>query len=417
MKPFQLILTATFVIFAIIGLLVFAGADGGGSKNAIGSVVIWGTLPKEQVRGTLEEVRKIRTDFDAVTYIEVAFDEFHTVYTEALAANRGPDMLLVPHTLLLPEVETIAALSFDTISLRDFEDTFITGAEIAIASGAYYGVPVGIDPLVMYYNKNMFNSARVSEAPKYWEQFIGLTPRFVEKTGGFSIEKSFVALGAYTNITHAEKILASFFFQVGSPIRGNDGKVALVGGENEDVESALRFYTEFANPNTSAYSWNKSIKQDRQAFLANDLAVYFAPASEGASLRLANPNLSIGTAAFPQLEGGEPVIYADVYVLATPKDARSTTASQTAALAFTSTAVAEVFSQKTGIVPVRRSLVGREQKDPLTELAYDQAFIAKGWLSPQPFKVDAAFSAMVDDVVSGRSTAEEALTKAQRALK
>lgn len=416
MKPFQLILTAAFVIFAIIGLLVFAGSDGGRSKNTIGTVVIWGTLPRDQVRDVLTDVRTLRADFDAVTYTEVSLDDFHTTYIEALAANRGPDMILVPHTLLLAEKETLSPISFETISIRDFADTFIDAADIVVDTG-YLGVPIGVDPLVMYYNKTMFNSKRINEAPRFWEQFIGLTPNFVEKTGGFFLQKSFVALGAYTNIRHAEKILASFFFQVGSPIRDTAGKISLTGGDNQDAESALRFYTEFANPNTSAYSWNKSMQEDRQSFLANTLAIYFAPASEGKSLAAANPNLSIGTAAFPQLEGGNPVVYADVYMLATPKGARNVIASKTAALAFTAENVADVFSKKTGMAPVRRSLLGERQSNPLLDLAYNEAFIAKGWLSPQPVTLDAVFSAMVDSVVSGRSTAEEALIQAQRSLK
>jgi len=121
------------------------------------------------------------------------------------------------------------------------------------------------------------------------------------RRAGSALENSFAALGAYENIRSAHKILASLFFQVGAPIKDASGKIVLVGEENQNTESALRFYTEFANPNTSTYSWNKSLKEDRQAFLSNELALYFAPASEGRGLVAANPNISIGTAAFPQL--------------------------------------------------------------------------------------------------------------------
>jgi len=414
MKPFQLILTGVFVVFAIIGLLVFAGANPGSGKNTIGNIVIWGTLPSGEMREVLDAVRTTRSDFDGVTYTEVGSDDFHRLYTEALAVDRGPDMILVPHTLLVSEAETLSAISFDSFSQRDFEDTFITGADIVIANG-YYGVPAGIDPLVMYYNKSLLNNARVSEAPKFWEQFIGLAPRFVETSEGLSIEKSFVALGSYENIRYAEKILASFFFQVGSPIKDTKGNIVLT--DTKDTESALRFYTEFANPNTSAYSWNKSVKEDRRAFLSNDLALYFAPASEGEALKEANPNISIGTAPFPQLEGGTPVVYGDVYVFAVPRDSRNVFGAKTAALAFINVTVAEAFSSITGIAPVRRDLLGVEQKDPLVSLSYDQAFIAKGWLSPQPAQVDRVFSAMVTDVVSGRNDAQEAILTAQRSLK
>lgn len=417
MKPFQLILVAVFVVFAIIGLLVFAGGGSGGSgKNTIGDIVIWGTLPKEEVRIALAEARSIRNDFDGVTYIEVPLDEFHTTYTEALARDRGPDIVLIPHTLLLAEQETLSPISFDTFGLRDFQDAFIDAANIVVGEG-YAGIPVGVDPLITYYNKNMFNAARVNEAPEFWEQFVGLTPKFVERKTGSVLESSFVALGAYENIRHADNILASFFFQVGAPIKDAAGNVALAGAENKNTESALRFYSEFANPSTSAYSWNKSLKEDRQAFLANELALYFAPASEGRGLTEANPNISIGTAAFPQLEGASPVVYADVYFLAVPKAARNVVAAKTAALAFVNKNIAAAFAKATDITPVRRDLLGSSQDDPRIDLAYEEAFIAKGWLSPQPAQLDIIFSAMVDDVVSGRSDAEEALLKAARSLK
>jgi len=417
MKPFQLILVGVFVIFAIIGLLVFAGGgSSGANKNTIGDVVIWGTLPKEDVRDALDGARALRNDFDGVTYIEVALDEFHTTYTEALAVGRGPDVILIPHTLLLAEQETLSPISFDTFSLRDFQDAFVDAANIVVEDG-YAAIPIGVDPLITYYNKSMFNSARVSEAPGFWEQFVGLTPKFVERKAGSVLENSFVALGAYENIRHADNILASFFFQVGTPIRDATGKISLAGNENKNTESALRFYSEFANPSTSAYSWNKSLKEDRQTFLSNELAMYFAPASEGKDLEETNPNISIGTAAFPQLEGGDPVVYGDVYLLGVPKNARNLVAAKTAMLAFVNANVAAAFSSATDIAPVRRDLLNNSQNNPRMDLAYEEAFIAKGWLSPQPVRVDAIFSAMVDDVVSGRSDAEEALLKAARSLK
>ncbi|XKT75113.1 MAG: extracellular solute-binding protein [Patescibacteria group bacterium UBA2103] len=417
MKPFQLILTAGFAIFAIVGLLVFAGANPSNNKNTIGEVVIWGTLPKEEVRAALGNVRDRRDDFDRVSYVEVDQSDFYDSYIQALAADRGPDMVLVPHELLGSISETLAPISFETYPARTFDDTFVDVADVVITQNGYLGIPVGVDPLVMFYNKTHLNSARVSQAPAFWEQFVGLVPRFVETTGSFSINKSFVALGAYSNIRHAEKVLASFLFQVGSPIRDTRGQIELIGGDSEDTESALRFYTEFANPNTSAYSWNKSLEEDQKAFLLGDLTLYFAPASEGKVLSGLNPNLSFAAAPFPQLEGGVPVVYGSVYVFAVPKAARSVSGSQTAAFAFINQNNAYAFSSASNIAPVLRTLLSNRQADPVLDLAYNEAFIAKAWLSPQPEQVGEIFSAMVDDVVSGREDAIGALTKAQRLLR
>ena len=48
----------------------------------------------------------------------------------------------------------------------------------------------------------------------------------------------------------------------------------------ERTRSVLTYYTDFANPLKSVYSWNRSFSSSRDAFLAQNLAVYFGPGSE-----------------------------------------------------------------------------------------------------------------------------------------
>lgn len=420
MKPFQIIILAIFGFLALIGLLVFAGGGSSNRGNNIGEVVVWGVLPREEVNTVLNEIRNYRDDFDRISYVEVGEEQFYSAYVEAVAAGRGPDLILIPHELLRQTAPSLATISFDTYPLRDFTDTFVDGGSIVISQNGYYGVPVGIDPLIMYYNRSMFNTARITQAPQYWEQFIGLVPRITERGPGSTLEKSFVALGAYNNITHAAKILGNFFFQVDVPMTDNSGRITFDEKGSSSValgESALRFYTGFANPNTSAYSWNAGIDSDRQAFLRGDLAIYFAPASEAEELHLANPNLSFGTAAFPQLEEGAPVTYGSIYLLAAPRGGGNVTGALTAALAFIAKNEAALLSTYADFAPVRRDLLAEAQTDPVRDLAYEAALISRGWFSPQPGALNDAFSAMVEDVVSGRLNASDAISKAARALR
>ena len=417
MKPFQLIVIALFIIAAVVGLLVFAGSNtGGGNQNTIGEVIIWGVLPQEQVRDALSIIRNDREDFDQVAYFEVPLTEFGDVYTEALAVGRGPDLVLIPHELIQDERETLRTISSDSLSTRTFEDLFIDAANIVREGDQYVGIPVGVDPLVMFFNRTHFNQARVSETPRFWEQFSGLTPQFVERVDSFGLARSFVALGSYENIRHADKILASLFFQVGSPIIDSSGRPALTGTQYENVESALRFFAGFANPNTSIYSWNRTLREDRQAFLAQELSIYLAPASEAPSLEAANPNLSFGVSTFPQLEGGTPVLYGSVYLLAIPRASQNTLGAQSVAFAFANRNEADILSQLTDMTPLRRDLLSVSQNTPWKAVAYEESFITQGWRSPQPEAVDRIFSAMVEDVVSGRSSAEEALETAAEEL-
>lgn len=420
MKPFQLIILVGFGFLAFIGLIVFAGSNQNRTASNIGTVVIWGTLPREEVNQVLSDIRDVRDDFDAVTYAEVSPARFYNSYIEALAADRGPDLVLIPHEELRAIQETIRPFSFESLPLRSFQDAYIDGANLALIEGGYYGVPVGIDPLIMFFNRSIFNTARISTPPKYWEQFIGLVPRVVEKTGTFTITQSFVAFGAYNNIQHAGKIISNLFFQVGTPIVNAQLRPVFADKGNGQVavaESALRFFTSFSNPNTSAYSWSSGLSGDRDLFARGDLAIYFAPASEYKTLQGLAPNISIGTAAFPQLEEGSPVVYGSVYMFVVPRASKNSVGAQRVALAFTNAELADFFSQATGVTPLHRALLARSQSDPVRALAHDAAFIAKGWLSPQPSVLNSIFSAMVEDVVSGRRDADAALSEASRQLR
>ena len=73
-SPFQIILMAVFGLGALIGLFMFATYKGGGSANAAGPVLIWGTLPKAGIEATIAALSPTDTDLKGVTYIEKSPD-------------------------------------------------------------------------------------------------------------------------------------------------------------------------------------------------------------------------------------------------------------------------------------------------------------------------------------------------------
>ena len=67
-------------------------------------------------------------------------------------------------------------------------------------------------------------------------------------------------------------------------VRGEDDIFVPVLGDFKDggisaAESAIRFYTEFANPSRQTYSWNRSLPEAQRAFIGNQVAMYFGFAS------------------------------------------------------------------------------------------------------------------------------------------
>ena len=417
-KSFQILLLFIFGIIAIVGLLVFASARTGGERvEQVGTVVIWGLLPEQAVRDT---IRSHGGAYRDVTYREITPEEFHTTYTQALALSRGPDIILVSQEFLRAEYETLSLISETAYTPRDFEASFVGAADVLRAQGGYFGLPVAIDPLVMFYNRPLLDQARVPEPPRYWEQFFGLAPRLSVVEQGFALSQSMVALGSYNNIAHAKRVISALFFQTGTPIVDSSWRAVLAErpqGREAPAESALRFYTEFANPSKASYSWNAGMPQDRRQFLEGKLALYFAPASEGPLLREANPNLNFAPAPFPQLEGQAPVVYADLYFAGLVHSTRNPQGARSVLFTMAGEGFGRRLAEASGVTPVARSTLGRVQTDPLRDIAYEAALIARTWASPQPSQVANAFSAMVGGVVSGQRTVREALEDVARALR
>jgi hypothetical protein len=124
----------------------------------------------------------------------------------------------------------------------------------------------------------------------------------------FNITRSVIALGEYDNIEHAKEIVAMLIMQAGNPITLRDaaGRPGVIMSEDlglpeAPADSALRFYTEFANPVKPIYSWNRSLPSSRGMFLRGDLALYLGFGSELLPLQEENPNLNFDMAPVPQV--------------------------------------------------------------------------------------------------------------------
>ena len=65
--------------------------------------------------------------------------------------------------------------------------------------------------------------------------------------------------------------------------------------------SALRMYTEFANPAKYFYSWNRAMEKDIDAFSQYKLSIYFGLMSDFLRIKNKNPNLNFDITTIPQI--------------------------------------------------------------------------------------------------------------------
>jgi multiple sugar transport system substrate-binding protein len=412
MRPFQIVLIGVFIFLAIAGLVTLMLYNNSShSQNPYGnSVTIWGTFSQNAFNDTFAQVLQNDHDFKVVKYVEKDPRTFDNDLTTAIANGNPPDLVVLPHTLLVKHRPQLLALSFSTIPERTFRDTYVDGAEIFLRNDGIYGIPLGVDPLVMYWNRDMFSSSGLAEPPKTWERLSATdVPKLTAKNTAFGLTKSAVALGEYDNVKHAKDILSMLLLQAGSTVVDEAAQgynVTLGQGSNEALppaDATLSFYTQFALPSHPNYSWNRSLPEDHQQFLAGDLGIYFAPGSEYKAIQQENPNLNFDIAKVPQ--GADATNLRDFgtfYAFAIPKSSQNIQGAFKVASVLASQSVSTGLDALLNIAPVSRAELANGTSDPYRTVLYASALISRGWLDPDPTASDNIFKQMVDDVTSGR---------------
>src|SRR3989344_5804273 len=330
LSTFQIVLVSIFVIAAITGVIIFAKGFGGQSSQEFPEVIIWGTFPKSVMDSVIGELKQNDKRFARVSYVEKDERTYDADFVNALASGIGPDLFFLSEDRILTHQDKITTIPFDTYSSRTFRNTFIEAGELFVVSDGILALPFSIDPMVMYWNRDIFGNKGIANPPSFWDEFFTLSPKLTERDRSSSINRSFVAFGEYRNVDHAKDILSAFILQTGNPIIGfsaNGQVVSTLTEQYDFVEppalAALRFYTEFADPIKSVYSWNMALPRSKQAFVAGGLALFFGFVSELSSLSAINPNLNFDVAAFPRARDAErSITLAHLTGLAIPRGSR-----------------------------------------------------------------------------------------------
>lgn len=413
LRPFELFLVLGFGILGLLalGLLATYKPPADTTKVALGAVEIWGTLPEDAFYATLKPLLETQPSYAAISYTEKDPSTFDSEVLNALAEDRGPDLLLLPHEALVSYRSKIQPIPFENFPARDFKNLYIDGAEIWAMSDGVYGYPLAIDPLVMYWNRDILSSKNVLNAPKTWEAIVNdIVPTFVERDFNRNITLSPVAFGEYRNVTNAAEIISMLTIQGGSSLvsEGSEGRYIMGLNQTPDksrapLEAAATFYTNFASPSNPLYSWNRARPIDRDAFLSEDLILYFGKGSEARGIAAQNPNLNFDIAEVPQ--GAAATVrrtYGTFYGLSLLKSSDNKSGAYLAMQLIGGADFSKAMADYLDMAPVYRSSLSAGSADTYGRIIYTTAVVARGWLSPAPTKVDAILAEMVEDILANR---------------
>lgn len=426
MSPFQLVVTAIFGACIVLGVGVFAlygGAFGGGG---VGTVEVWGTAPQGVMDNVLDILRQEDQDFEAVKYVAKDARAYEQELLNAMAAGSAPDLFLVTQEQIGAFEDKVVTIPYGAVSQSQFINSYVDEGQLFLTAQGSLALPFAIDPLVMYWNRDIFAGAGVAQAPKTWSEFTASNglPTKINVYDHSQLTRSAVALGTWQNVDNAKAILSTLFLQAGDPVTARDyqGALAVVLGSAAQgqgaAESALRFYTEFANPSKTTYSWNRSLPGSQDAFVSGKLGIYFGFASEYTRLIERNPNLRFAVAMVPQLQGSSnKITFGRLTGLAIPRGAKNISGAGVVAQKLTSVAGASALMSQTGLPAARRDTVPDTSANAVAATFVQSALVARGWIDPNSVQSDNVFKTMVESVVSGRQEPAAAIADAAEELR
>lgn len=422
MSKFQLILLSAFGFFILVAVAVFALYRGGSSSSRY-TVVVWGDIPTHNMSTLLGSNYFTQDETVSIRYEEKSAETIEVEFTEALARGEGPDLVMLTQDKIWKERAKLTLIPFSSISERSFREAFVEEGELFLDAGGIYALPLTIDPLVMYYNRDLLSAAGIARPIAYWDEIYTAAALLSKRDGAGNLTSSVMALGESINIPNAKDILSLLMLQAGTPITSFVGSTGLrsqisanFGTPVSSGESALDFYTQFSNPSRVYYSWNRSLVDAQTHFTSGDSAYYIGFASEAKALRNKNPNLNFAIASVPQSRVSSRVItYGKMRGIAISRGSRSPGSALAAAWKLTSPESSRLIAETIELPPPRRDLLsGERPTDAVLSVFYDAALQARGWVDPDPQATARIFREAIDSVTSGRARTGEAVNRMSR---
>lgn len=423
MTKFQIILTSLFGFFIVLAVLIFALYRGGGA-NTQADVLMWGDLPSETFYRVIQErIPQIDKTLN-ITYVEKSASTIDGEFTEALARGEGPDLIVITQERYWKNKSKLIPIPYESISERTFKDTFAEGGELFLAKEGIYALPLVVDPMVLYYNRDLLSGAGESRPLAFWDEIYSSALKLTRRDAAGNLVQSTIALGEVRNIQNFKEILSLLFLQAGNPVTtfmGDNLRSVLPERFNTPTipgEAALDFYTQFSNPTKVYYSWNRVLPEAQSHFTSGDSAYYLGFASELTTLRNKNPNLNMGITLVPQsrVNAGRTITYGRTYGIAIARGTKNVGAAVRAATTLISRDLAFILSDEMRLPPARRDLLGSRPEDSAMSVFYDAALQSRGWIDPNDRETRVLFGEMVESITSGRARTQEALTNANGKL-
>ena len=356
-----------------------------------------------------------------VNYKRMNPDTLETDLISALATKKGPDIVMFHSAWLPKHSDKIVPAKEDQISADSLDQQFPDVIKTDFSSsGKVYALPLFIDTLALFYNRDIFDKNGVALEPQDWLDFQNIVDKLKRQDTLGNLTKPAAAIGGSNrSMDRASDLLMLIMLQAGTKMTDNEFTRATFTDNVEGRKAGLdglNFYTKFSNPDDMAYTWNDDQEYSLDSFAKGNVAMIFNYASQKEAILAKNPFLNFRVAATPQPSTTEKAVnYSDYWGLAVTNNSPNPDWAWNLVLFLTTyEKAAEDYMIASNHPPALRSLIQKYVNHPELGVFAKQALSAKSWSRIDKESVDKIFSEMIEAIVSGKLKREDALLQAEK---
>lgn len=414
------IISIAIVVVTVSLVAIFLGILPGRKLGPEQKIIleIWGTDEDIQIWNEIGRSFSEKFPTISIKYTTFKKDTYESILLDRLAEGTGPDIFTLKNSWVIRHKDKISPLpqTAFNITSRDIKRTYVEIVEddLVDQTGEILGLPLFVDSLALFYNKDVFNSSGIAEPPEIWDDIISVSRALTKKDSKGDVTRAGIALGTYPNIKHAFEILSAFILQNGDPIidRGKN-QVEL----REKAIEAFDFYTSFADRNKQNYSWTSSFPNSLDAFAEGKAVMILGFSEDLDKIIEKNPHLNIGVTPFPQLnESQSKITYGSYDLLTVSKQSLNKGAAWQFILFMTSDEQSKKYIDKFKKPPARRDLISSASPSPEFDIFYPQSLQAKSWPIPNYDAADRLFMEAIFVINSNVRNTAQAIGRIQDQL-
>lgn len=388
-----------------------------------------------------------------INYRRLRYEEYKKELLEAFAQDRGPDIFSIqntwvgeykplitplPASITLPYPRVTGTIKKETIielkttaslTLRQLRNNFVDVVykDVVIPTEVskdqfedkIYGLPLSVDSLALFYNRDLLNNAGIPQPPTTWNQFQEQVVKITKLDTKGNLLLSGGAIGTSGNVERSTDILSILMMQNGAEMM-TDSSVTFHRIPPDQPErpmppgqEALIFYTDFANPSKEVYCWNSTMEDSLEAFIAGKTAFFFGYSYHIPEIRARAPKLNYGITKLPQIEGNREINYANYWVEVVSKKTKNINEAWDFIQYITAVENVPKHLEKAKKPTALRGLINSQLENLDLSVFASQILTSDSWYRGKDADAaEAIFKEMIDTVVSGLMTADKAINLA-----